>query len=81
MEKQDESEGVSEDSSAINVVAALVLSGDFERFVALRKQARAMGLRVIYAKTAPVWAKLWICEGESPPAEASGKLKRPEGSR
>ena len=72
MQKEEQAEGVSEDSSAVKVVAALVLSGDFENFVALRKQAKAIGLRIIFAKTAPLWAKLWICEGENPPPEAAG---------
>jgi len=66
---------VSEETTGAPIVGAVVVSGDFERFLAWRKAASDFGLRVHYSRTAPPWMRLWVTDArpeELPPRRREG---------
>ncbi len=51
-----------EQASQTRLSAALVVQTDFENWMRLKRAAEELGCRIVFQKTAPTFAKLWIVE-------------------
>jgi hypothetical protein len=53
-----------ETATETRIVAALVVVTTIDGFDQLKQTAEQTGCRIVFQKTAPPWAKLWIVERE-----------------